>query len=269
MNFQIASGIDVAQSLTNSSYMKSKSDTSSLHSDLSSTPQSSELGKMLALNEDEALKIILSNTKQKKPSPNNNYDEQLFDNPSTSSKDTRSNESVSTSESTKSPQENVQRTTEHTFEEPSSLGNSLNRQSGWSFDESQNETTETPAQVTRTVSIEGARSNEHSYHALIESYNMVSDSDSKVPNLQEVWQRFGDTTENILNPDAAEISWPNNTPEDFIGFECIKASYLDKAEFNVFLAQVGKLAQEKGLDNQNYECFGCKHPLGINVCKSR
>lgn len=115
----------------------------------------------------------------------------------------------------------------------------------------------------------GCKSNEHSYHALIESYNMGTGPDSKIPNLEEVWQHFSDNSENSLGSNEGIISWTVNNIDDHMGFEFISASSLDKQEVAQYLSQVGKLAQEKGLDNQNYECIGCKHPLGVNLCKPR
>ena len=29
--------------------------------------------------------------------------------------------------------------------------------------------------------------------------------------------------------------------------------------------QIGKICRERGLDTQNYECAGCKHPLAVTT----
>lgn len=40
-------------------------------------------------------------------------------------------------------------------------------------------------------------------------------------------------------------------------------------EFGSLVQQLGKLATEPGLDNQNYACKGCGHPVGMNFGKAR
>ncbi|GLV37637.1 Pleckstrin homology and RUN domain containing M1 [Carabus blaptoides fortunei] len=261
----IASGVDVAQSLSNSESSVSNSNTRSIDSDMSLTSQSSEMRKILALNEDEALKIILSNTS--------------IDNYSVARDMTSATRSE---ESRHLPAEDSDASR---LQEPPGLGNSLNRKSGWSFDETQNEnvnvnsvattptTTTTTTEINRSVSIEGARSMEHSYHALIESYNMMSGSYVKTPNLRDVWQHFEDKSVSSLESCEPEIhkdqSEEVTNPEDQLNFEFVNASTLKTSEIRFFLLQIGKLPQEKGLDTQNYECFACKHPLSVTVCKPR
>lgn len=240
---------------------------------MSLTSQGSEFGRMLALNEDDALKIILANTKQTIPSANiskqNQSPQPENKKESPQGQNTVPIESSSDSSSSKSPEKVDQQ-----FNESSSsgLGNSLNRQSGWSFDESQNDlqkssTAQTPLNRSMSQSIDGAKSNEHSYHALIESYNMVNGPDS-VPNLEEVWSRFSDASTNSVN-NSNDNGWNANNLDSPSGFEFITPSTFDKNQIAIMLAQIGKLPQEKGLDNQNYECFGCKHPLGVNLSKPR
>lgn len=219
------------------------------------------------MNEDEALKIILSNTstsrsQDAKPPTQTPED---FEKTKTNEDDTNSR-----------------------VEDTSTLGNSLNRKSGWSFDETQKEgdlespkkedtVPSTPnTELNRSISIDG-RSTEHSYHALIESYNLMSGSYVKTPNLQEVWQRFEDKSIASSSAESCEIEAkppPNpdeeiQDPEDLLEFEFVSASALDKNEIRVYLSQLGNLMQEKGLDSQNYECFECKHPLSINLSKTR
>lgn len=233
---------------------------------MSLTSQSSEMRKILALNEDEALKIILSNTSIDNLSP--------------------ARDSASVTSSEESRQQPAEDSDASHPQEPAGLGNSLNRKSGWSFDETHNENvnvnsvattpttiTTTTTEMNRSVSVEGARSMEHSYHALIESYNMMSGSYVKTPNLRDVWQRFEDKSVSSLESCEPEMhkdqSEEQPNPEDQLNFEFVNASTLKSSEIRFFLLQIGKLPQEKGLDTQNYECFSCKHPLSVTVCKPR
>jgi hypothetical protein len=43
----------------------------------------------------------------------------------------------------------------------------------------------------------------------------------------------------------------------------------DLQEFGNLVQQLGKLATEPGLDNQNYACKGCGHPVGMNFGEAR
>ena len=43
----------------------------------------------------------------------------------------------------------------------------------------------------------------------------------------------------------------------------------DLQEFRSLVQQLGKLATEPGLDNQNYTCKGCDHPVGMNFGKAK
>lgn len=155
-NFQITSGVDVAQSLENS-YLKSLSDNSSTYSLSSLEPTCSELGKMVALNEDEALKIILANTKQNEIM--NSKQQDLISTASTRETESCQEVLVNNTSSTINfiNVKSEEKTNTNTFEEPSSVGNSLNRQSGWSFDENQNDSIEAVVSTTinRNVGIEG------------------------------------------------------------------------------------------------------------------
>lgn len=259
----ITSGVDVAQSLDNSLSSMSNSNTCSLDSGMSLTSQNSEMRKMLAMNEDEALKIILASVRPENLTPNRSLPDSRTT-PSTSSDDNMKSSSTDEAEA-------VQELT---------LGNSLNRKSGgWSFDETSQSTPKPPettistptAELNRSLSSED-RSMEHSYHALIESYNLLGGSFVKTPNLQEVWQRLENKSAgSSVDESSEEAKEPTETydPEDLQEFEFVTASSLNKNQIRLLLSHLGKLAQEKGLDAQNFECYGCKHPLGINVCKSR
>lgn len=243
------------------------SNTCSLDSGMSLTSQNSDMRKMLSMNEDEALKIILANVRPENLTPSRSLPDSRTT-ASTSSDDNINMKSPSADEG------------EAAVQEPT-LGNSLNRRSGgWSFDETSQSTPKPPetvvsppnVEMNRSLSSED-RSMEHSYHALIESYNLLGGSFVKTPNLQEVWQRLEDksvgSSVDESSEDAKEPTEETYDPEDLQEFEFVTASSLSKNQIRLLLSHLGKLAQEKGLDEQNFECYGCKHPLGINVCKSR
>ncbi|XP_063928476.1 uncharacterized protein LOC135141361 isoform X2 [Zophobas morio] len=218
---------------------ESNSETCSLSSAMSITSQNSGLRQMVALNEDEALKIILA--KHKDTGVDNKNLE----------KSDEMKSSLSESEGRSSDSENVNY----------NLGNSLNRRTGWSFDESQpvEEVEESasnveeiaPPKKTESKSMEG------SFNALIESYSMLSGAYIKTPDLREVWQKFEDHKIN-------ETDTPNNNN---VGqsetFESVDSLLVKTA---IPLAtQIGKICRERGLDTQNYECAGCKHPLAVTT----
>lgn len=45
----------------------------------------------------------------------------------------------------------------------------------------------------------------------------------------------------------------------------ITSLHLTKTECTSLVAQIGKIAKEKGLDVQNYECADCKKELAFNL----
>lgn len=147
-------------------------DSCSLSSAMSIASQNSGLRQMLALNEDEALKIILAKHKD------NNIDESVKsdDEPKTALSDSggKSNDS-----------EKI----------VCNLGNSLSGKTGWSFDETQQAITpDTPESESNNPTTSQVRpepkSMEGSYNALIESHNMLRGSCIKPPDLKEIWSKF-------------------------------------------------------------------------------
>lgn len=160
MRLTVTSGLDIAEAIDTTRSVKS--DNVSLGSTSLQSYGSSGIGQMV--NEDEALKIILAK---------------------------HSLDSKKTAELQK-PQEGAR--VEPSDDVKSSLpGNSLNEKSGWSFDETQGESKITeeraPTEVQEVVQ-EGGKSMEHSYNALIESYNLLGGNTIKTPNLNEIWQKL-------------------------------------------------------------------------------
>lgn len=213
------------------------SETASLCSAMSFNSQASGLKQVVALSEDEVLKIILAKDRDEQASSS-----EVPCSSSYSSSDMDTNKS--------SVEDNINH----------NIGNSLNR-TGWSFDESHEEnkspveSKENEEQANKEV-----KSMETSFTALIESYNMLSGGYIRTPDIREVWQKFED--ERTESP-------PISTEEPTV-VKSISNSSLLKTESMSLAAQVGKIATEKGLDVQNFECVGCKLPLSVtqkpNVC---
>lgn len=204
----VASGVDVAESLQAASSVNSE--TSSLASE-SINSFSSGIGQMLPMNEDEALKIILAKHSST-PIPTH-IEEQISE-----------CENINDSGDNKAP-----------------LGNSLNKKSGWSFDQNQASSSES------VESPEQEQSMENSFNALIQSYNMFG-GNVKTPDVKEVLQQF-EASEKISHD---------------VKTESLSSVHLTKTESVALAAQVGKIAREKGLDYQHFECAACRHPLGLS-----
>ncbi|KAF2885712.1 hypothetical protein ILUMI_20485 [Ignelater luminosus] len=242
----VAAGVDVAQSLQPMSAMNSE--TGSLSSAISLNSHSSGLGPMLAMNEDEALKIILakhSSEQQQQQTMTTPNLQPLLEDRKVNTSDLSDIETTSIeSEANIHPEPN--------------LGNSLNRRSGWSFSETQEKNdrsdreSSSPNAVSSSGDPDGSKSMETSYNALIESYNMLGGAYIKTPDLREVWQHL----ERKSNEEI-EQTLKVQTPEELINPE------LNQSESLPLAVHIGKIARERGLDYQNYECANCKEPLGL------
>lgn len=171
---------DVAQSIDDSSIPPSipetSSETASLSSALSFTSQSSGLRQIVALTEDEVLKIILAKDKELRPSNNSqSLDELKISN---NSEQEKSNEVEGVNYN---------------------VGNSLNRATGWSFDENQEEVSDNNEDVSNKRNGNEPKSMDNSYNALIESYNMLSVI--KTPDFREVWQKYEEERKGDTSPE--------------------------------------------------------------------
>lgn len=173
----VASGVDVAESLQASSSMNSE--TCSLASAFSINSLNSGIGQVVALDEDEALRIILA--KHSEQSPAAQIEEQNL-------------QEIEPDHNTALPTE-------------SSLGNSLNQKSGWSFDENQINTSDesgiAESSCEQNVEAVSSPQPDPSFNALIESYNMLSGPYIKTPDLREVWQQL-DKDDRIPKDDNIE-----------------------------------------------------------------
>ncbi|VEN57735.1 unnamed protein product [Callosobruchus maculatus] len=232
---------DVAQAIndTVNQSVDNTSDTVSLSSAMSITSQSSGVKQIVALTEDEVLKIILEKDNDK-----------MDKDPPSSSMDKDKSSYISEQESNSHSDNNV------TYNV--NVGNSLNR-SGWSFDDTQSnaviEDREVmPEESNKRRSIE-PKSMEASYNALIESYNILSGGFIRTPDIREVWQKFEDGRKeyDVLSDDEQSPVKPEVT-----------STHIKKTTATSLAVQVGRIAREKGLNVQDYMCSECKQPFEIN-----
>ncbi|XP_066248881.1 uncharacterized protein Plekhm1 [Euwallacea similis] len=221
------------------SYQEEISDTVSLCSAVSYSSQNSGLRQALALTEDEVLKIILAKDK------------------------VQSGSEVPCSPSSSSDMETNKNCIEDSINH--NIGNSLNRE-GWSFDENNEDHVNKDIlndTLNECVNSEHVKAMESSFTALVESYNMIGGSYIRTPDIRGLWQKFEDKrTEGrsrspSLNPDSDQQSMINS----------ISNASLMRSESTSLSAQVFRIAVERGLDKQDFECAGCKMSLdGPNYC---
>ncbi|XP_022915202.1 uncharacterized protein [Onthophagus taurus] len=237
----VQSCVDVAQSTSSNL----NSETASLGSMISLHSRSSGIGNMVAFNEDEAFKIVLN--KQLGQESSNNQDAEVDV--------TTIDKNIKNENDTNNDENNQQELIEdieienEIFPEPeipkATVGNSLFRQTGWSFDENAQDKTP-PKNVPTTSSLE------HSYNALIESYNMFGAAYIKTPDIRGVWEHFekkGCTTAGLEKNkiDSSQMNTIESPGEEKLRL----------------LHQLTEMPVEQGLDYQNYECASCNVALSI------
>ncbi|XP_047515183.1 uncharacterized protein LOC125056214 [Pieris napi] len=272
----ISAGLDVVSTLSDDAKPK-----------LASTPNKSSkvtgLGKMWALNEDEALDFILS----KDPGQ-------------TSSKDNvteieKKNQIVNKTHL--NPE--IENIVKETGEEPSDVmqdsiqiygtsvdsegfvapcdvvitGNSLSGK-GWSKDlnddnASVNSNSSHGSSMIKTPELK-------SLSSLIDNSNLYVETNSNTPNLRDIMKDIHKelkiTTE---DNDDCQLIIEDNVPDDptlhSLDFEVISNSTgsFTVNELQKMMKQLGLLSREKGLDSQNYQCHGCQDLLGSTVSKAK
>lgn len=238
----VVSGVDVASTLDSGDADDSASSAVSLSSH---SYEGSGLGTVLALNEEEALKIILGTPVDDSPLANPAF---LSGNTEGTQGAPRSSSlgltaDTCTVENNHSQGTDIPQRNEDTVGDddgPSSVGNSLVGRAGWSssFEEvpdgdieglpqpegvdlmpSVSRKTTTPVMKNKT-SLLRSPNEVQSYHSLLESYNLVSGSYIKTPDLRDFLQRFEgsetatDTTceaeaEDPVSAISAYINWLN------------------------------------------------------------
>ncbi|KAF5276659.1 hypothetical protein FQA39_LY06463 [Lamprigera yunnana] len=230
----IAAGVDVAQSLQTTS--SANSETTSLSSAVSFNSHSSGIPVLLTFNEDEALRIILAK-----------HSSEQSVNINTKTQEEKVNNSIfSEVEPNGAEFENV------TLLPETNLGNSLSRRSGWSFSEVPETSDESLKQsINNNSNVELPKSPECSYHALIESYNLLGGNYVKTPDLKEVWQYFQNSKSTAASPQMDTV--PKKLPN------------IDEVKMEQFTLKtnISKISREEGLDHQSYQCADCKEDLGL------
>ncbi|XP_046405631.1 uncharacterized protein LOC124170748 isoform X2 [Ischnura elegans] len=255
----IPSGVDVARKMDEQPEEASRISLRRPHDNaegFSGSPHGSLLSQASGLDEDEKLKIILGANISSSPPVDNGVkcdSERKLVEAAAKPSETKEQCSGGT---------DVPQRTELMSGEANcgSLGNSLAGRVGWSssFDEvadrddddASGEVAESrerkKSSVTKNmVSAKSLKSpgEMQSYHSLLESYNLLSSSYVKTPDLRDFLQKFeGSVPVNEC---------PNVEPED--------------PEFRTFVGKLGKIANEPGLDSQKYCCASCNHPIGISL----
>ncbi|ERL86183.1 uncharacterized protein LOC109540991 [Dendroctonus ponderosae] len=229
-NTPLAPCDDVAMIIEEDSKLQGQeevSDTASLCSAMSFGSQTSSLRQVVALSEDEVLKIILA-------------------------KDDNAENAAELPHSTSHANSELKQNTKCVDSSKNRhMGNSLDRE-GWSFDETQHEDadrgskgeTEQPANTEMSKSMEG------SFTALVENYNMVGGSYIRTPDIKGMWQKFEDERMKESSPSPPECTSSVSASSSPV-----------RSETTSLASQVFKIAGERGLDVQNFECAGCKSCL--------
>ncbi|XP_062581127.1 uncharacterized protein LOC134242941 isoform X2 [Saccostrea cucullata] len=125
---------------------------------------------------------------------------------------------------------------------PPSVGNSLGARSGWSSDFEQ------PVRPT-TIASMPVRNKSESFNSLLKSYTPSSQVAS--PTMEDVLQELPECSDFSSSPPQVDPTF--STSQDSQS----QASLL------------GVIANEKGLDAQNYQCGSCKRPIGFIYGKPR
>lgn len=257
----VAVATDVARGLETEEQEGVGADTISIAS-MASLPNAAFNSPMMALNEEEALKIILGTPVNESPIAARHRAEETSEEceassarntavtgetlyPAKSGSDYESQHNEGTeNEITKQCEED---------DNLSAMGNSLIGRLGWSssFEESmsdsgivQNEEQSLKTKKARPKKSVAAR---QSYHSLLESYNTASSSGINPPNLNNFLQQFEPSGSSSHSGSLGEQA----------------------DEFRSLLLQVTKLPRELGLDTQKYACFGCGKPIGFNFGAAR
>ncbi|CAG9759589.1 unnamed protein product [Ceutorhynchus assimilis] len=207
------------------------SDTASLYSSESFGSQASGLRQVVALSEDDVLKIILAKDKN----------ESALEVPSSSSYITIEKE----------PNKGIiEDSINH------NIGNSLNR-TGWSFDETEEKKEIAIENIPNQIQgkKEMTKSIEASFTALVESYDLVGGNYIRTPDLRGLWQKFEDKR----NGDISSSPTESNAET---AISPLSMTTLVRSESTSLTANLFKIALEKGLDAQNFECADCKTPFG-------
>lgn len=276
----ISAGLDVASTLSDD--IKPKLATTPIHN-----TNITGLGRMLALNEDEALKFILSKDSNDLKIKNDeirtvdklkedNKDRNIESEPS---KNPFDEEPTTSQEPTDSSHIYSSSVDSEGFVAPSEVlvtGNSLSGK-GWSNDshddlhESLNSNSSHGSSMIKTPEIK-------SLSSLIDNTNTFGETYSNTPNLRDIMKDIhkelkitADDNE-ILEVQVDTPVEPEDMSLQGLDFEVVPSSTTGSftpQELQRMIKQLGLLSREKGLDYQNYQCKGCQDLLGSTVSKAK
>lgn len=278
----ISAGLDVASTLSDD---KPK---------LASTPTHNTnitgLGRMLALNEDEALKFILSkdsndlrskNDEEKKDEKSEKDDKNVTTVESELTKNPCDEEATTSQDPTDSGQIYSSSVDSGDFVAPSDIlvtGNSLSGK-GWSNDsqdnlhESLNSNSSHGSSMIKTPEIK-------SLSSLIDNTNIFGETYSNTPNLRDIMKDIHKelkltADDNDIHDNEIQVGTPaahEDASLQGLDFEVVPSSTTGSftpQELQKMIKQLGLLSREKGLDYQNYQCKGCQDLLGSTVSKAK
>lgn len=277
----VAPGVDVASTLTNDE------PTSCPIPNIARGPTMIGIGQMLALDQDEAVNYILSNT------PENFMDEinknkVVSKDPSSSGsnqpvssseekieKDVEDNDNEDTSKSEASELTEYEKSTsDKPRPDFSVLGNSLCGKTAWSSD--LNEEHKRSEISTSSNSLESPTPK--SLTSLTDDSTNTSDQFVKTPNLRDVIKDLhkelkltvDDHENKPLEPSTMVPISPDDPLLERLGFEVISktaSSLFDSNELQKMLSHLGSLSREYGLDTQDYQCKQCNNTIGTTASK--
>lgn len=159
------------------------------------------------------------------------------------------------------------------------MGNSLNGRQSWSDPgpvEPENSVEEEEIErrdvvfkrfssVSSVSSVKSAVPDNISYNAL------WNDKSKKTSNFKEVWERFEKTLQ--IETESNEEGAEDEINETLTGFEIVKSPVLDKLsmqELQIMVEILCRLNTECGLDSQGFLCKNveCRSPLGVDFSKA-
>ncbi|KAH9634195.1 hypothetical protein HF086_001397 [Spodoptera exigua] len=281
----ISAALDVASTITDEE-VKPKIVSTPTH-----TSSITGLGRMLALNEDEALDFILS--KDIKDITSRSYEPEIKEDLQIpKAKDVKNESDSSKSKVTPVQIEQPstsQEPTDGTCVSPSSVssedfvaptdivvtGNSLCGK-GWSADNNDdmnasiNSNSSHGSSMIKTPELK-------SLSSLVDNSNPFGETCTTTPNLRDIMKDIHKELKlSSEDTDICDLNVETVTPEDpmlqGLDFEVVPntmSSSFTVQELQKMISQIGTLSREQGLDHQNYQCKGCQDLLGSTISKAK
>ncbi|XP_059049163.1 uncharacterized protein LOC131844323 [Achroia grisella] len=260
---------------------------------LVSTPTHSSnitgLGRMLSLNEDEALDFILSkDIKDITSSPTSLQDIKIPE----EKKDHPKEETLPQTVDKKSIPVEIEKPSTSDAQKPDvSLSSSLNSEDfvaptdvnvtgnslsgkGWSdnhddLNTSVHSNSSHGSSMIKTPELK-------SLSSLVDNTNPFSETNATTPNLRDIIKDIQKELKLTDDTEICEIPEETATPEDpllqGLDFEVVPNSMSGSftvPELQKMIQQLGFLSREQGLDHQNYQCKGCQDLLGSTISKAK